>query len=362
VPAAHGSSSRGPSRRLSSAADGSVRPELKLLALAGAVILVVVGAFAVTRERSEDPDDRQPAVRPPASVEQPEAPSFLLARGSNIYVIDVATRSADRITTYDDETVSDPSWSAEGEIVFSENPPGKRPRLVVVKPDGSNERKVPKRIRQLMQPTWAPDGRRIAAVWPEIGIQIADLRTGSVRRLRATGAGSSAPAWSPDGRTIVFQAPAPGTLALELYRVSATNGVQTRLTRDHLQQSDPAWAPDGSRLVFAEQQRNGNWALVTTKLDGSDREQLTDDRYSSQQPSWSPDGKKIAFALQGGGRGSLAIVDAAGGPPVPVSRRSLVAISHPAWSPDSKKIAFVGRRGQRPPPAPPPGGPVIPRP
>jgi Tol biopolymer transport system component len=339
-----------------------VRRKLKLLASAGVVLLVIIGIFTLTGRGSEETDDKQLDLRePPASVEQPEAPPFVLARGSNIYVIDVGTRSVKRITSHDDETASDPSWSATGGIVFSKSSAGTRPRLVVVKPGGSKGRRVPRRISHLMQPTWAPDGRRIAAVWLGLGIHIADLRTRSVRRLTATGPGSAAPAWSQDGRTIAFQAPATGTQKLELHQVSATNGVQRRLTRDDLQQTDPAWAPDGSRLVFAEQQPNGNWILVSMKPDGSGREELTDERYSSQEPSWSPDGEKIAFSLQSGGRGSLATIDATGGTADRISPRSLVATTHPVWSPDSKKIAFVGRRGQRPPPSPAPGGPVIPQ-
>jgi Tol biopolymer transport system component len=340
-----------------------VRPKLKLLASAGVGLLVIVGLFAVTRGGSEETDGDQLDRRGPAApAEQPDLPPFVLARGSDIYVIEVATRSVDRITSHDGETASDPSWSAGEGIIFSKiSSPGTRPRLVVVKPDGSKGRTVPRRISHLMQPTWAPGGRRIAAVRLGLGVHIGDLRTGSVRRLTAASPASGAPAWSPDGRTIVFQEPAPGAPTLELHQGGAFGGSKRRLTRDHLQQSDPAWAPDGSRLVFAEQRGNGNWVIVTMKLDGSGRKQLTDERYTSQEPSWSPDGKRIAFALQAAGRGSVAIIDPTGGAPVRITPRSLVVTTHPVWSPDGKKIAFVGRRGQQPPPSPAPGAPVIPQ-
>lgn len=322
------------------------------LALAAATLIVLAGGVAILSSGSEEPNGKGPSdSKSPAPAQPPEQPSFVLSGSTNIYTIDVATRALEQLTTNDDDQLaSDPVWSAKGGIVFSEeSSPEEPPRLLLVNPDGSGKRKVPTRISGLFQPSWAPDGRKVAVARFGSGIHVLDVRTGSVRRLKRTSEIDDAPVWSPDGKTIVFQRRVTGT-NWELYRIEPTGRGLRRLTRDPLQQINPAWSPDSSRLAFAEQQRTGNWAISTMKIDGSDRKLLTDPRLSRQNPAWSPDGKKIALVLQESLRDSLAVIDADGGRPMRLTPRSLVAPTNPFWSPDGKKIVFAAHRAERPPP------------
>jgi TolB protein len=329
-----------------------MRASWKNVALAAAALMILAGVVAIVSSGSDETDSKGPRdSKSPALTQPPEQPSFVRSGSTNIYAIDVATRSLDQLTRNDEaQLASDPAWSAKGGIIFSEeSSPEEPPGLLLVNPDGSGRRKVSTRVSGLSQPSWAPDGRRVAVSRFGSGIHVLDVRTGSARRLKRTSEIDDAPAWSPDGRTIVFQRRVTAT-NWELYRIEPTGRGLRRLTRDPLQQLSPVWSPDSSGLAFAEQQRTGNWAISTMKIDGSDRKLLTDPRVSRQNPAWSPDGKKIALVLQERSRDSLAVIDADGGRPVRITPRSLVAPTNPSWSPDGKRIVFAAHRAERPPP------------
>ena len=328
----------------------------KHLAIAS-ILIILVGVVAMVSSRSDKGrGSSQPDTGASAPAQPSDAPSFVPSASSNIYVIDVATRSLAQITRNDRQQItSGPAWSRKGQIVFSEEGTGDQiPRLFVVTPDGSSRREVSMRARGLFGATWAPDGQRLAAQRLGSGIHVLDVRTGTVHRLEATSERDDAPAWSPDGETILFQRQVTGT-NLELYAIGATGTGLRRLTRDPLQQIGPAWSPDGSRVAFGEQQKTGNWAVSSMKLDGSDRRVLTDPKLSSQDPAWSPDGKRIAFVIQEDTRDSIAVMDAEGGKPQRITPPSLAIATNPFWSPDGKKIVFTARRAERPPPARSPG-------
>lgn len=321
------------------------------------ILIILAGVVAVVSLRSDGTrSSPQRGTGPSAPAQPSDAPSFVPSASSNIYVLDVATRSLNQVTRNEDQQItSGPTWSRQGRIAFSEETSGEElARLFVVKPDGSGRREVSKRVRDLFGPTWAPDGKKLAGQKLGSGIYVVDLRTGSTRRLPATSERDDAPAWSPDGDTIAFQRRVAGT-NLELYAIDATGTGLRRLTRDPLQQISPAWSPDGSRLAFGEQQKTGNWAVSTMKLDGSDRKVLTDPQLSSQDPAWSPDGKRIAFVIQEDTRDSIAVIDAEGGKYQRITPTSLAIAANPFWSPDGKKIVFTGRSAERPPPARAPG-------
>jgi TolB protein len=321
------------------------------VALASSALIILVGVVAIVSSRSDETDGKPSDSQRPAPLHSGGHSSFVPSGSTNVYAIDVATRALEQLTKNEEEQfASEPAWSPKAGIAFSEaSSPEESTELLLINPDGSGRRRVPARASGLFQPSWAPDGRRLAVARFGSGIHVLDVRTGSVRRLKSTSEVDDSPAWSPDGRTIVFQRRVTGT-NWELYRIDPTGRGVRRLTRDPLQQVNAAWSPDGSRLAFAEQQKTGNWAISSMKIDGSDRKLLTDSRISSQNPSWSPDGKKIALVLQEGSRDSIALIDARGGRPVRITPRSLVSPTNPSWSPDGKRIAFAAHRAERPPP------------
>jgi Tol biopolymer transport system component len=329
-----------------------VRVSWKHVALASLALIILVGGVLVLSSGSDESSDETVESESPA---QSEPPSSIPSGFTNIYTIDVDSGSIDSITdNAQGELAAGPAWSDRGKIVFGEASSGERlAHLFVINADGTGRKRIQTSISHLFQPTWAPDGRRVAVVRLGSGIYVIDVASGSAHRVTRDES-DDGPAWSPDGRTIAFTRQVTSTNP-ELHRVNASGGGIRRLTRDRFQQSNPAWSPDGSRIVFAEQQTNGNWGLVSMGLDGSDRKLLTSLRISCQDPAWSPDGKKVAFVLQESSGESLAVVDASGGTPRRLDTKKLIQVASPSWSPNSKKIVFAARSAARPPPTPAPG-------
>src|SRR5687768_14367512 len=204
---------------------------LASVALVGLVLAVVVASSgsAGKDQRSSAGGDR---ALPPS-----ERPSFVASGSSNVYAVDIASRSLEQLTSNDEEQmVSEPVWSPKGGIVLSEaSSPEDPSKLVLLEPDGSRKSPIRTRLRNVYQPSWSPDGRRIAVASLGEGIYVLDTRTGGTQHLKQTGAGYDSPVWSPDGKAIVFQRQVSST-NWDLYRVDPTGRRLRRLTRDPLQQ------------------------------------------------------------------------------------------------------------------------------
>jgi Tol biopolymer transport system component len=293
------------------------------LVIALSAVLLVAAAIAIGVATSAQPPESGPAVDSHSEH-------------ADIWVVDVQSRELRRATLNADAL--EPSWSSDGEIAFSTQSCDECSSEIHVDAGGSTEVPVDTTVQHLFQPSWAPDGHRVAVVRLGHGIWVADERTRTAKQL-TNGRSDEAPAWSPGGEWIAFDKLVRNA-NYELYAVDAVTGELRRLTSDSAAQTHPAWSPDGSRLAFAEQQSNGKWAIFTMGFDGNGRKRVTGSQISAQEPSWSPDGKKIAFILQELDRATVATVDADGtGSVVRLTDQSLFP-SRPTWSPSGTSIAF----------------------
>lgn len=256
---------------------------------------------------------------------------------NGLYVVDVESRAVTQPTHHED--AKEPSWSPDGQIAFTSMTCDECPStLTEVDPAGTTEVQIDPPVEHLFQPSWAPDGRRVAVVGLGRGIYIVDTQAQTSKRL-TSGVSDEAPSWSPAGDLIAFHRQVRDT-NYDLFTVDAATGRKQRLTNDSAQQTNPAWSPDGSHVAFAQQQANGKWAIFTMRGDGSGKRRITPTGTSAQEPAWSPDGKQLAVILQGLDTATLATLDAAGrSAPERLTDDSLFP-SKPTWSPDGKSIAF----------------------
>lgn len=318
------------------------------LAAASAALLLIGVAIAVTAgngggTKASTADDSA-ASAPAPSAGDPEADEH--SHDSNIYLLNVQSRRVRRLT--DGQIAQQPAWAPNKHITFSaaDCDDACFSQLFYVDPKGINQVLVQVKAKHhLFSPTWAPGGRRIAAV--ALGQGIFSVGTGERRPRKLTGGQSDeAPDWSPRGDWIAFDKRVRDT-NYDLFAVNAVTRKVRRLTHDSLQQTNPAWSPDGSRLAFAEQRPSGRWAIVTMRPDGSDRNRVTSGQISAQEPAWSPDGQRIAFVKQGLDRASIAVIGSNGTGLRRLTKGSLFA-STPAWSPDGRSIAFAAQPVEKP--------------
>jgi Tol biopolymer transport system component len=155
----------------------------------------------------------------------------------------------------------------------------------------------------------------------------------------------SQPTWSPDGQRIAYVSPDADGVA-RVFWVRFADLLPNRLIFESNSEADPAWSPNGTWIAFAGIDENGNSeGLFLRNPDGVNRLQLSasPDRY----PVWSPDGKKLVFTSTRDGDEEIYVqqVGATGpeGQAVRITNNPSSDFS-PVWSPDSKRVAFISDR------------------
>jgi TolB protein len=118
--------------------------------------------------------------------------------------------------------------------------------------------------REACNPSWSPDGRRLAISlrdgehWAQAivrtdgtGLRILQRGTGTEWQLNAPAA------WSPDGRRIAFAA-TTAPYESDLFVADLADGIVRNVTGDSWYDEGPSWSADGSSIVFMST-RGGSW-------------------------------------------------------------------------------------------------------
>ena len=83
------------------------------------------------------------------------------------------------------------------------------------------------------------------------------------------------PSWSPDGTRIAFRSRRDGND--EIYVMNADGSEQTNLTNHPAMDLSPAWSPDGNQIAFAsERDEGGQDTLWLMNVDGVDPKRIGD--------------------------------------------------------------------------------------
>lgn len=223
-----------------------------------------------------------------------------------------------------------------GSLVFS----GAGGEIISVRPDGSSLRQLTFRQEDDMQPTFSPDGERLAFVRGAantVGKVVIARRDGSGQRRIFTG--TIDVAWSPDGASLAV---------IDQFRkivlISASGHRFRRLSRPQLEVTSVSWSPDGKRLAFGVFLREGAGALYVVGVGGRGLRAIVKEPAGTNLhgPQWSPDGRRIAFQESEGCRGDtcggpffVSVIDADGS-----DKQRLMSGVGAAWSPDGSRLAF----------------------
>jgi Tol biopolymer transport system component len=205
-------------------------------------------------------------------------------------------------------------------------------------------------------PTWSPDGSRIAFLGSS-GIEVVDLDDlSNVVRLvpfprSGPPGGLSNIDWSPDGTKLVFSYAPPGqTGGIAVARADGRGSVTQLTTPNGILDDFPAWSPDGTRIAF-DRFTNccpGDGNVYVMNADGTNQTLLFDgdaNHIAEEGLDWSPDGTSIVFSrVDNGSSSELFTIPAAGG-----SATRLTFNSHrddrPAWAPLASFELDVSRSG-----------------
>ena len=215
--------------------------------------------------------------------------------------------------------------------------------LLVANPDGSGQ----VRIGYGQQPSWSPDGKRVAfsastCDWyygciTTLGILDPETRAFVSHSLHQN---IQTPAWAPAGGDVIaYVDMASGGLHLispngsQHQRVPIPGAMRVR---------EPAWAPDGKKIAFACGATAIDYDICVMNRDGGEFLRIVQRPSVDGKPAWSPDGSTIAFATSPalGVIGDIALVSSAGGDVTVVTQGA-----DPSWSRDGGKLIFARADG-----------------
>jgi Tol biopolymer transport system component len=167
------------------------------------------------------------------------------------------------------------------------------PQIWIMRSDGSSVRKV----ADGADPSWAPDGRRIAFA-ADGEIQVANADGTGRGTLTNQPRGAFLPAWSPAGGRIAFVTPVQGEGSTEILVMNEDGTNVVNLTSGRGSDSEPLWSRDGSRIAFTTFDpvpEGTNHEVAVMNPDGGNRRILTDNPASDAAVTWSPEGDRLAF-------------------------------------------------------------------
>jgi hypothetical protein len=166
----------------------------------------------------------------------------------------------------------DVAFSPDGDhvAVFAKKERG-RNLLILNSLNGDIERSIPMKVEQQLNPTYSPDGKKIAFTafqGNQADIFVFDIESGAITNLTNDSYFDAAPVFSPDGRTLVYSSVVGGYA--KLFRLQIDNPAQrAQLTSGEWNDIDASFSPDGKRIFYASDRQTGREAARKGRSGGA---------------------------------------------------------------------------------------------
>jgi eukaryotic-like serine/threonine-protein kinase len=358
-------------------------------------LLRVGGKNPVNLTKDSAFDDTQPAFSSDG-----ERIAFRSERdGGGLFVMGATGESVRRLTSF----CYLPAWSPDAKEIACSTVSPSRPdvrevissQLFVIDVENGNRRLVSGGVMDAVQPSWSPDGRRIAFWGLREGAR--DIFTVSrdgqdVTSLTDDEALDWDPVWAPEGKYVYFSSDRGGSMNIWRVPVEAVSGKRkgepqplnvpstyatgislshdgqrlaymTCLRSSNLYRAEfdpsheamagpakpvtqgiketlyPSLSRDGAWLAFTLQGLHED--IVVTRPEGSQMRRITDDSARDRAPRWSPDGSQIAFMSNRSGRFEIWTIHSDGSGLRQMTDASpRGGVTYPAWSPDGRRMSY----------------------
>lgn len=318
------------------ATDPTWSPDGTRVAFVAAYDLFVVGIRGGRPRRLARSVDSRPAWSPSGSSIAFTRP--VSRDGENfaeLWLLDVATGREQRLLGPWSHA-HDPSWSPDGRRIAFQYFDGGADyhRIYVLDLDTRKTRRVASRG---FRPRWSRDGTLIA-ITTETAVFVMSQDGRHRRRIfrrRSGGESLLSVAWSPDSRRLAVAT--NEVYVIDVRRRRPWRQVTAERPRSVLVDSEVSWSPNGHRLAYVAQPYDpGDNDIYTATRNGKRLRALTQNWVEERHPVWAPDGSRIAYTEYDGRRGVIAVLR-----PGRERLPSLITDGeNPAWSPDGGMIAF----------------------
>lgn len=294
----------------------------------------------------------------------------------DIYVSGIDMFDSINITNSEDSDF-EPVWAPNGSLIAYQTNGQYGPEINLISQDGLTKTNLSSIPAEYYGLVWSPSSDMLAfssdrAGWKsefaqgalgamEIYVSFIDGKVDI--QLTFDNAIATNPTWSPDGSRVAFQSNKDGDF--EIYQISIDGTGLKQLTDNTWPDLSPSWSPDGSQIAFVSSRPKTDFQSdVTTGLDlylmqedGTRQFAITNVPYINfTNPSWSPDSKFLVFD----GRYSTGVFDQHGIGMKGINEIYVMGMydqyeywrvtenktnnpdlhGGPVWAPDSKTIAF----------------------
>ncbi len=232
--------------------------------------------------------------------------------------------------------------AGNGRIAYSSLDSSSDFQILSANSDGSDIQQLTTGAMQGIEPSYSPDGTKIAYVaqpFPSGDYQIMIMNTDGTDQVDVSnndGFYYQSPRWSPDGTKIAFsRAPHDFSTSEALYTMNADGSNQIALTDGTTSATLPSWDNTGTVLSFI----CGHVHICTIHSDGSNNHQITNNTDEYISASFSPDGTQIAYVHFDAYVQEVGIMNPDG------SNQHLITNQNTSngdisWSPDGTKLVY----------------------